>query len=318
MPSYPQPDVDYPPFAALPVKMVTASDPRRKLAVSVSGRFTVDQPPLVCISGFTRNMTDFTDFIMHYRTIASVDWPIVLVDLAGRGRSTARARAQEYSTIADAHDLSAIARALGISKCIFVGQGHGGQVVMSLGAQHPNLIAGAVLINAGPTTEPRGLVRLRSNLGHMDSLKGEAQIRTITRQVLKSDYPGLSTEALDRLADRSHFIDKKGRARSLFDPALISFLDRFELDDEFEPQWSLFNTLTNVPLMLVRTHLSDRLGASTFSEMIRRHPNAVVENYVGEGSPALLNDEGEVSAIADFVMQLIHGPKKRGRVRRKR
>lgn len=310
MRSYPRPANDYAPYAPLGVKTIAGSDPRHVFAVHVSGRFTVDQPPLICVPGFTRNMTDFTDFISHYRQTASVDWPIVLVDLAGRGRSTGRRNAAAYSTVSDAHDLSTIAKALGISNGIFVGQGHGGQVVMALGALHPTLIAGAVLINAGPTTDPQGLVRLRSNLRHMDSLRGVAQIQNVTRQILKSDYPGLSGESLDRLAMRTHFIDKNGRARGLFDPALVSFLDRFTLDDEFEPQWSLFNALASMPLMLVRTQLSDRLNTKTFEEMCQRRPDAIVETYVGEGSPALLDDQGEVSAIADFVMQV-------GRTRRR-
>lgn len=318
MPSYPRPPKDYPPFADLPVRMIASSDPARHLAVSVSGRFTVDQPPLVCVSGFARNMTDFTDFRTTYRSIASIDWPMVLVDLAGRGRSSPRSEPEAYSTLADAHDLSTITRALGISRCIFVGQGHGGQVVMALGAQHPSLIAGAVLINAGPTTDPRGLVRLRSNLGHTGSLRGETQIHSITRQLLGNEYPGLSPEGLDRLVSRSHFVDKRRRLRGLFDPALISFLDRFQLDDEFIPQWSLFNTLANVPLMLIRTQLSDRLTSDTFNEMIVRRPDAVVETYVGEGSPALLSDEGEVSAIADFVMHLTGTRRQRNRAKRAR
>lgn len=304
MPRYAPPPDDYEPFAALPVRYITSGDAAHTFAVHVSGRFTVEQPPLICVAGFHRNMTDFTDFIRHYRSTASVDWPIVLVDLSGRGRSSFQRKPDSYSAVSDAHDLSEIARALGISRAVFVGQGHGGQVIMALAAQHPALIAAAVLINAGPTTNPRGLMRLRSNLQHIASLRGDAQFRQGMRQILGADYPGLSDERLDRLAARTHYIDRRGFARGLFDPGLVKFLDRFGHDDEFVPQWHLFDALAPMPLMLVRTQLSDRLSVETFDAMIARRPTAVVERFTSEGSPALLDNEGEVGSIADFVMHL--------------
>ena len=61
-----------------------------------------------------------------------------------------------------------------IDSAIFIGQGYGGQVLMALGAQQPTLIAGAVLIDAGPMTDPRGLVRLRNNLRALEGTRSEA------------------------------------------------------------------------------------------------------------------------------------------------
>ncbi len=305
------PPADHPPFAALPVRTVSGVAAGHRLAVHVSGRFTADEPPLICLAGFNRNMTDFTDFMRHYREMASLDWPMVLVDLAGRGRSSFSGAPDAYSAVADAADLSTIARALGISRAIFIGQGHGGQVVMALGAQHPSLIAGAVLINSGPTTDPRGLVRLRANLQHIAGTRGANQVRHVMRQILSVDYPGLPEESLDALAARTHFIDRKGRAQPLFDPALIRFLDGFDLDDAFEPQWQLFDTLRAMPLMLVRTDLTDRLDTTTFTQMHTRRPDATTATFSGEASPALLNNDHEVAEIADFVMGLHRARRRR-------
>lgn len=304
MPRYISPPADYPPFAALPVHHISGANAAHQLAVHVSGRFTVNQPPLICVAGFHRNMTDFTDFVRFYRSMASLDWPIVLVDLAGRGRSSFHGSPDAYSAVSDAHDLSTIARALGIPSAVFIGQGHGGQVIMALAAQHPALISGAVLINAGPTTNPQGLVRLRSNLQHIENARGENQVLQVMRQMLSAEYPGLPTETLDALAARTHFVDERGRPQGLFDPSLTKFLDQFSHDDEFVPQWHLFDALSSVPLMLIRSQLTDRLSPETFNEMITRRPTAVTDRFAGEGSPALLNNEGEVSSIADFVMQM--------------
>ena len=304
------PPHDYPPFADLPVQYITVGAASRQLAVHVSGHFTVDQPPIVCVPGFIRNMSDFGDFMRHYRQIASVDWPFVLVDLSGRGRSGRHDHADNYSALSDAHDLSTITRALGISRAIFVGQGHGGQVIMALAAQHPALLAAAVLINSGPTTNPRGLVRLRSNLRYLEGVRGNDQIRAAARRILITDYPGLPEATLDQLATRTHFIDTKERLHGIFDPDLVQFLDAFEHDDVFEPQWHLFNALAHIPLMLARTQLTDRLDNETFDQMIARRPDATVVRLAGEGSPALLNSEDEVAVIADFVAQAGKSPRR--------
>lgn len=309
----PLPPVDHPPFLALPVQFITVGKAEHRLAVHVSGHFTVDKPPLICVPGFIRNMVDFTDFVRHYRLMASIDWPFVLVDLTGRGRSSDHDDANSYSAVSDAHDLSAIARALGISRAIFVGQGHGGQVIMALAAQHPTLIAAAALINSGPTTNPRGLVRLRSNLRYLEGVRGENQNRAAARRILTTDYPSLPETTLDHLAARTHFIDTKGRSRGLFDPGLVQFLDAFEHDDVFEPQWHLFDALAHIPLMLTRTQLTDRLDKDTFDQMIARRPDAIVARLAGEGSPALLNSEDEVAVIADFVAQASKSPKRYAR-----
>lgn len=298
------PPADYPPFATLPVRYIRGGHAAHRLAVHVTGRFTVNLPPLICVAGFNRNMTDFADFVRNYRETASLDWPIVLVDLAGRGRSSFLGSPEAYSAVSDAHDLAVVARALGISRAVFVGQGHGGQAIMALAAHHPALIAGAVLINAGPTTNPQGLVRLRSNLQHIKDARGETQIKQVTRRILSVDYPRLPDEVLDALAARTHFIDARGQAHGLFDPSLVKFLDSFEHDDVFEPQWQLFNALAAMPLMLVRSQHSDRLRPDTLDEMISRRPSATVSQIVGEGSPALLNNGDEVGEIADFIMHM--------------
>lgn len=125
---------DHPPFAKLPVHYVSRHVGGHKLAVHMSGRFALDRPPLICLAGFHRNMADYADFLSYYRKETSPDWPVLLVDLAGRGRSTYLGAPDAYSTMSDAHDLVALSRALGISRGIFLGQGHGGQVIMALSA----------------------------------------------------------------------------------------------------------------------------------------------------------------------------------------
>lgn len=295
---------DHPAFASLPATQIAVGSAGEKLAVHVTGRLTIGQAPLVCVAGYNRNMSDFTQFrqLLH-----SYDdgLPVVLVDLKGRGRSTDRAGKSGYASPVDAHDLSQVCTALGIESAVFLGQGYGGQVIMALAAQRPSLIAGSILIDAGPVSDPRGLVRLRNNLNDLDGLRSPAGLRAMFRRMLANSYPGISDAMLDALAARTHYLDKRGRVKTLFDTHLIRMLEAFEHDDVLVAQWPLFHALDQIPMMLMRTQLTDQLRRETFEEMLRRRRDA--EGYIieGQASPALLSTHDDVAPIADFVRQTL-------------
>jgi pimeloyl-ACP methyl ester carboxylesterase len=230
---------------------------------------------------------------------------VVLVDLRGRGRSTDRSRAADYTSTADARDVAELARALAVEKAVIVGQGHGGQVAMALAALRPSLIAGTVLIDAGPAAAARSLIRLRSNIQAIGASRGLAGLTIMLRRMLGADYPDLPPEELDRLAARGQLIDKHGRALLLFDSALIGRLDEFEQDDVLLPQWQLFDLLTGRPLLIVASELTDQLPRELLADMAARAPHALRLAIPGRGSPALLDRDAEIAAIANFIRQTL-------------
>ncbi|MHB1101260.1 MAG: alpha/beta fold hydrolase [Devosia sp.] len=296
---------DHPAFTGLPVQQFAVGPAGERIAVHVSGRLTIGRAPLVCIAGYQRNMSDFSDFLGLFHRNYNGDWPLVLIDFKGRGRSSDRANKAGYVSTVDANDLWQVCSALGIEGAIFLGQGYGGQVVMALAAQRPRLIAGAILIDAGPVSDSRGLVRLRNNLADLDGPRSAAGLRAMFRRMLASGYPGIPDATLDILAARTHYLDKRGRVKTLFDPHLIKILEHFEHDDVLVAQWPLFHALDGVPLMLMRTQLTDQLRRETFEEMLRRRRDA--EGYIieGQASPALLSTDDDVEPIADFVRQTL-------------
>jgi pimeloyl-ACP methyl ester carboxylesterase len=296
---------DHPAFTALPVQQFAVGPADERIAVHVAGRLAIGRPPLVCVAGYQRNMSDFSDFLALFHRTHGEDWPVVLVDFKGRGRSSDRADKAGYVSTVDARDLWQVCSALGLERAIFLAQGYGGQVVMALAPQRPRLIAGAILIDAGPVSDPRGLVRLRNNLGDLDGLRSAAGLRAMFRRMLAAGYPGIPDATLDILAARTHYLDKRGRVRTLFDPHLIKMLQNFEHDDVLMAQWPLFHALDGVPLMLMRTQLTDQLRRETFEEMLRQRPDA--EGYIieGQASPALLSTHDDVEPIAEFVREAL-------------
>ncbi len=296
---------DHPSFAAQPVTRYTIGPANEQIAVHISGRLAIGRIPLVCVPGYQRNMSDFADFANHFHRVYGDDWPIVMIDLKGRGRSSDRTDKSRYISTVDALELIQVLAALAVDGGIFVGQGYGGQVVMALAAERPNLVTGAVLIDAGPVSDPRGLVRLRNNLRDLEGNRSEAGFRTMARRMLAPDYPAAAEGLLDVLAARTHFLDKRNRVRALFDPHLTGLLEAFEHDDILVPQWPLYDALGSAPLLLLRTQLTEQVRRETFEEMLRRRRDA--EGYVieGSGSPALLNTPEDVGPIAEFVRKLV-------------
>jgi len=282
---------------------VTLGSGAEHMAVHVAGRLDTGRLPLFCVPGYQRNMSDFGAFVPALHRALETDWPIVLVDLRGRGRSSYRRCADDYSTISDAHDLSMVTRALGIEAAVFMGQGHGGQVIMALAAERPSLIAVAILVDAGPVTAPESLVRLRSNSDAIAATRGAGGLAIMLRRMQASDYPDAKPEELDRLAQRTHLIDESGKARTLFDPALIERLRGLAPDDVLVPQWGLFDLLKRVPLLLIRSELTDQVPRSIFEEMVNRRSDASNIVLRRQGSPAPLNGDDEADAIAAFMAE---------------
>lgn len=296
---------DHKALNALPVRMVTVGPAREQMAVHVSDALGDGRIPVICVAGFNRNMVDWSDFMRLARQATGPTAPFVLVDLKGRGRSSDRSRAADYSTLNDAGDLVELCRALAIDRAIFVGQGHGGQVLMALAARRPSLIAGTVLIDSGPVSDSRGLVRLRVTLNDLMGVRGEASLRPMLRRMTATDYPGVADSKLDEASVRSHYVDKRGRLQPLFDPALIRLLEQFDLDDVLVAQWQLFDALSCAPLMMMRTQMTQQLRRETFEQMMKRRRDAEAYIIENQGSPPLLDNVEDVGPISDFIKRVV-------------
>jgi pimeloyl-ACP methyl ester carboxylesterase len=250
-------------------------------------------------------MSDYVSFVRQLRLAIGEAQPVVLVDLKGRGRSSDRRTANAYSSLRDADDLVELCRALAIERAIFIGQGYGGQVLMALAAARPSLIAGTVLLDAGPVSDSRGLVRLRTTLHELTGVRGEASLGSMLRRLAAADYPAAPDVLLEALALRTHYVDRRGRLQPLFDPALIRLLEPFDLDDVLVAQWPLFDALAPMPLLMMRTQLTQQLRRETFEEMLRRRRDSEAFVIEQQGSPPLLDSAEDVRPIADFARRAL-------------
>lgn len=295
------PKLEHTPFSGLPVETIHVGPVGTQVAVHIYGTLSDAALPVACLAGYTRNMLDFTALPEAINRQPETDIAFILIDLPGRGRSAHFPTKRPYSSLDDADCVLDVLAALDVPRAVLLGEGHGGQVAMLAAQKSPGSVAGAVLIDCGPITDSRALVRTRNNFEHLRGLRGEPGIRAALRKIVGADYPGEGEARLDALAARNFGIDSKGRLVPLFDPRLVAQLDKFDFDDVLEPQWPLFDCLDHVPLMLVRTQMSDQLRRATFEEMTKRRTDAATLVIAGQGSPALLDGAEEISALAAFL-----------------
>lgn len=291
-------------FSDLPVRTITCGSASTQIAVHVHGEISDDVVPIVCLPGYVRNMSDFAGLPAAINRLPGTGFSFILIDLPGRGRSSYMGKGARYSTLADADCVLDVMAALDVPRAVLAGEGHGGQVAMIIAARHPLAVAGTILIDAGPVTDPRGLVRTRNNFRHLTALRSAPACRAALRKILSTDYPGESEARLDGFAQRIYAEDGRGKLRPLFDSQLIAQLEQFEFDDVLEPQWQLFDTLSHVPLMIVRSQLTDQVRRASFDEMVRRRRDAATLVISDQGSPALLEDAEEHQAMAAFLRDI--------------
>ncbi|WP_127142691.1 alpha/beta fold hydrolase [Pelagibacterium montanilacus] len=289
-------------FSDLPVRKIASISAARRVAVHVSGDLTAG-PPLVCLPGYVRNMLDFSALYSGVGRYGAKERAVVLIDLAGRGRSDWLPKTERYVSLRDAEDVLAVLAVLGITRAHLLGQGHGGQVALLVARRRPSVLAGTILVDSGPLSDPQSLVRMRNNHDYVCKIRGAPGARRAFRRVLSTDYPGEPEAHLEMLAERVYWLDRRENVRTLFDPRLIAQLADFDFDDVLDPQWALFRALSHAPLMLMRTQFTDQVRRATFEEMMRLRPDATRHEVPGQGSPALFEDIETLVALAKFLDQ---------------
>ena len=123
----------------------------RSLEVEVAGgrlatyRFGDAEPCALAVHGITSTSRAWVAVARRLEGKCS----LVAVDLRGRGRSNGLPGA--YGVTAYVEDLLAVLDAYGVERGLVVGHSLGGYIVARLAADHPERVAGAVLVDGGLT-----------------------------------------------------------------------------------------------------------------------------------------------------------------------
>jgi pimeloyl-ACP methyl ester carboxylesterase len=101
-------------------------------------------PPFLLVHGLSSNARLWDGVAVR---LATAGYPVYAVDLRSHGESERPPTG--YDTATAATDLAALSRALHVSPAIAAGQSWGGNVVVELAAEHPDLVAALALVDGG-------------------------------------------------------------------------------------------------------------------------------------------------------------------------
>ena len=246
--------------------------------------------PLLCLSGLTRNGSDFDYMLPHLPP----GWRVIRMDYRGRGASDWTGAAS-YTVPREGKDAVELLDHLGIARAAVLGTSRGGMIGMFLAATAHGRLAGLCLNDVGPRLDMAGLARIKDYVGRNPAAK---TVEAFAR-VLPHGNPGMDNVPESRWLDeaRRHAIpDGKGGLKINYDPALReSFLAAFEGPPP--DLWPLFQACAGLPLALIRGANSDLLTAAQAAEMRAARPDMIFAKVPDRAHIPFLDEPESVAAL---------------------
>ena len=279
--------------------MVSAQDGLR-LHVREFGRRNAPGAPVVCLPGLTRTVADF-DALAPTLARCGLGRRVVAIDLRGRGQSEHDSNPANYNLMIELADVVTVLIARAVGPAIFVGSSRGGLLAMQFGVSHPTAISGVVLHDIGPVLEPTGLARIKSYVGKLPQPRTFEEGAEILRRLFSGQFPKLTGEDWLAAAHRGWQIGPKGGAlKATYDVRLAQTLANLDVERPQPQMWNEFDSLSRVPVLVIRGANSDLLSAETVDAMRTRHPGLQSFEVPDQGHVPLLTGD-VVERIAAFV-----------------
>ena len=250
------------------------------------------RPPVICLPGLTRNSRDFA----HVAERICGEWRVICPTFRGRGQSDYAKDSATYNPLTYMTDIVALLEQEGISRLVSIGTSLGGLVTMLLGVAKPGLLAGAVLNDVGPEVDPAGVERIRGYVGQGRSFDTWMHAARALQETQGPAFPDYGLDDWLAMAKRCMVLGQNGRVSFDYD---MTIAEPFAADENAVPPdlWPMFESLTDIPLLLLRGELSDLLADRTVTEMKRRAPAMEAVTVPNVGHAPMLDEPVAVEAI---------------------
>ena len=282
---------------------VAASD-GLKLHVREYGTRSAPGLPVVCLPGFTRTAADFAA-LAPVLAEGPPQRRVIVIDSRGRGRSDYDSNPANYNLIVELSDILNVLIALAMRPAVFVGTSRGGLLTMLLGAAQPTMIAGVVFNDVGPVIEPKGLARIKSTVGNLPQPRSLQDGAEILRRLMSPHFPKLTADQWLGFAQQTWQM-KNGAVVPIYDPRLARVFAGFDIERRLPTLWNEFDTLAQVPMLVIRGANSDLLSAATVTAMRERRTKMEWFEVPDQGHAPLLEGNDILSRIGQFVTTCEH------------
>jgi len=232
-----------------------------------AGPAGADRSPVLCLHGLTRNARDFAGLAEDLATTRRV----IVPEMRGRGMSDYAPRSDTYTPVTYVADVEALLAAEGIERFCVVGTSMGGLMTMLMAQARPGRMAGVVMNDIGPEIDPAGLARIAGYVGQGRSYPTWLHAARGLAAVQGAAFPDYTLDDWLDFAKRTMVISQNGRIVFDYDMAIA---EPFAKAGNAAPPnlWLAFESLRDVPMLLVRGELSDLLGPDTVKQMGVRNP----------------------------------------------
>ncbi|WP_281825911.1 alpha/beta fold hydrolase [Jannaschia rubra] len=256
-----------------------------------------DGPPLVCLSGLTRNSTDF-EYVLPYLI---GEHRVIRLDYRGRGKSQRAPDWRSYTIPTEARDVLELLDHLGIDRAPILGTSRGGLIGMALAMMAKDRVGGLCLVDIGPEIAPDGMDAIRDYVGRNPSA-ATLDDAVAQRARLMAGFEGVPESRWREEVDK-HYRETNDGLVINYDARLRDAV--LEADGLPPPDlWPLFDALDGLPLACIRGANSDLLTPATLAEMRRRRPDMIVAEVPGRGHVPFLDEPEALEALNEWTMLL--------------
>lgn len=260
-----------------------------------SGRGTV-----VCIPGLTRNAADFEALATR---LASNGWQVLAVDLRGRAGSERSPDPRTYNPRTYADDVAALLDGQKVGRAVFVGTSLGALVTMTLASRRRDLVAGAVLNDAGPQVPRAALDRIRLYAGKPLAPMTADAARDYVERIGRASFPHYGPDRWAAMVERMFRTREDGLLELDYDPAIVRTTGPVMLWLLRPLLWRAWRNLAACgPALVLRGELSDVLPADVAQRMIATAPAAArLVEVPGVGHAPMLDEPEAIAAIGELL-----------------
>jgi pimeloyl-ACP methyl ester carboxylesterase len=258
-------------------------------------------PPLLCLSGLTRNLDDF-DFVSPHLSM----FRLIKLDYRGRGRSDWAADYKTYMVPREAADALELLDHLNIEKTAILGTSRGGIIAMFLAHIAKNRLSAVALNDIGPELQSTGLYDIFAYLGRPPAAKTLEE----AARMRAAHSPGFEHVPKERWrAEAANLYVETPLGLDLrYDAKLRNAVIEQQAALPNPDLWPLFKALDGLPLALIHGVNSDLLSAASVEKMQAYRPDMILAKVPNRGHIPFLDEPQALDALHKWSTLIENGP----------